>query len=257
MIEGNFLGSDPTGTVAPSNSKPQAHIAGNAPVNPRIGGTTPAARNLIAGGHDKIAFDPVGGVSGALIQGNLIGTDAGGTGGLANNGAGVVSDARDQLHHRRPHGLGAQRHLEQRAARASRSAAIRLPGTVVSGNYIGVDVTGVAPLGNFDRGINVDSPAVTIGGTSAGARNIISNNGGIGIVLGNGPTGSSAVVQGNHIGTDATGTVAMGNGDRGIHVGGGQPHDRRDRPRRGQHHRQHEEVRQQHRRRRLPPVQPG
>ena len=220
VIEGNFLGSDATGTLAPSASKPQAHIAGNAPVNPRIGGTTPAARNLIAGGHDKIAFDPVGGVSGALIQGNLIGTDVAGTGGLANNGAGVVLTRAVNATIGGPT-AAARNVISNNGGTGIEIGGEPSSGLVVSGNYIGVDVTGAAPLGNFNRGINIDSPAVIIGGTSAGARNVISGNGSIGIVLGNGPSGSSAVVQGNYIGTDATGTVAMGNGDRGIHVGGG------------------------------------
>jgi len=221
VIEGCFLGTDPTGTTAPSPSNfPTAHIAGNAPVSPRIGGTTPAARNLISGGHDKIAFEPVGGVNGALIQGNLIGTNAAGTEGLPNNGAGVVLT--------RPLNstIGGNTVAARNVISGNGGTGIEIggepsSGIVVAGNYIGVDVTGAAPLGNSDRGINVDSPAVTIGGASVGARNVISSNGGIGIVLGNGPSGSLAVVQGNFIGTDATGTVAMGNGDRGIHVGGG------------------------------------
>jgi len=220
VIEGNFLGSDPTGTLAPSASKPQAHIAGNAPVNPRIGGTTPAARNLIAGGHHKISFDPVGGISGALIQGNLIGTDAAGTGGLANNGAGVVLTRAVNAT------IGGPTASARNVISNNGQSGIEIngdpsSGVVISGNYIGVDVTGTAPLGNFNRGIEVESLAVTVGGATAGARNIISNNGGIGIVLGGGGSGSSAIVRGNYIGTDATGTVAMGNGDRGIHVGGG------------------------------------
>jgi hypothetical protein len=222
VIEGNFLGSDPTGTTAPSPSNfPDAHISGAAPVNPRIGGTTPAARNLISGAHQKIDFIPSGGVgvSGGLIQGNLIGTDKTGTGGLANNGSGIYLE--------RPvnctiggNTAAARNVISGNGVNGIEMGGPGSSGVVIAGNYIGVDVTGTAPLGNFNRGIDLNSDFVQIGGPTAGERNIISNSGGIGIVLGGGGGGSSTIVQGNYIGTDATGTVAMGNGDRGIHVGG-------------------------------------
>ncbi len=93
------------------------------------------------------------------------------------------------------------------------------PNVLVAGNYIGVDVTGAAPLGNGNQGINLDSNNVTIGGSAPGAGNVISANGGIGLVLGSSAGSMVAIVQGNLIGTDASGTIAMGNGDRAIHVG--------------------------------------
>jgi hypothetical protein len=220
VIEGNFLGTDPAGMTAPSPSNfPQAHIAGNAPVNPRIGGTTPAARNLISGAHDKIAFEPVGGASGALIQGNLIGTDKTGTGGLANNGTGLTLTRVVNCT------IGGGTAAARNVISGNGTTGIELGGTpssgvVIAGNYIGVDVTGTAKLGNFNQGISIGSPDVTIGGATPGSGNVISNNGGIGIVLGSSGTTHDVVVQGNYIGTDASGTAAMGNGDRGIHVGG-------------------------------------
>ena len=50
-----------------------------------------------------------------------------------------------------------------------------------------------------------------IGGTVPEARNIISGNGNLGnIALGHNNSGSAATVQGNYIGTDVTGTRALG-----------------------------------------------
>src|SRR2546423_203833 len=61
--------------------------------------------------------------------------------------------------------------------------------------------------------IAMDSPsgANVIGGTNAAARNVISANGG-GISL----SSSENVIQGNFIGTDASGTIALGNALDGI-----------------------------------------
>src|SRR5262249_29422244 len=60
----------------------------------------------------------------------------------------------------------------------------------------------------------------TIGGTSAGARNVISGNALDGIVISDsGTTGN--VVQGNYIGTDITGAVALANANDGVLIQAG------------------------------------
>ena len=89
-------------------------------------------------------------------------------------------------------------------------------GNVIEGNFIGTDATGLVDLGNTDAGIAVrDSPDNTIGGTTPEARNVISGtkvsfqDTGQGIAI-TGPASVRNLVQGNFIGTDATGTQALG-----------------------------------------------
>src|SRR5205823_299602 len=92
-------------------------------------------------------------------------------------------------------------------------------GNLILGNFIGTDVNGSLALGNMGGGVSISGGASnnTVGGTAAGARNLISANGfgGVGIVDKN-ATGN--MVLGNYIGTDVTGMTALGNGVFGVNI---------------------------------------
>jgi len=90
-------------------------------------------------------------------------------------------------------------------------------GNQVLGNYIGLNAAGNAALPSF-QGIVVGSSNNIIGGTTPAARNVIVAGGqGNIVILGGGPFATSGnVVQGNYVGTDASGNVALGFADHGI-----------------------------------------
>jgi uncharacterized repeat protein (TIGR01451 family) len=88
-------------------------------------------------------------------------------------------------------------------------------GIIISGNWIGIDATGKAAAANL-VGVAVGGSNNQIGGATPAARNVISGNTGAGIGLN---AGSNNLVQGNFIGTDITGTVALGNKNAGISIG--------------------------------------
>ena len=87
-------------------------------------------------------------------------------------------------------------------------------GNTIRGNYIGTDVTGTSELGNNSAGITAES-WTTIGGAAPGEGNVIAANGHLGeheVPIGRQVwlTGDHNTVIGNLIGTDRTGTVALG-----------------------------------------------
>lgn len=105
-------------------------------------------------------------------------------------------------------------------------------GVTIVGCHVGVLPDGVTPAGNGGDGIRVSwSDGTVIGGGLATERNVVSANGRSGIALestgfppvngGRGATGSGGLVLGNHIGTDVTGTVDLGNNDHGVQIDDG------------------------------------
>src|ERR1051325_11550558 len=88
---------------------------------------------------------------------------------------------------------------------------------VVAGNLIGTDVTGMRPLANGGGMLVVNAVGNIIGGGDMGARNVISANTTYGVHVWLGRA-SNNVIAGNFIGTDITGTNALGNGGSGIRI---------------------------------------
>lgn len=85
-------------------------------------------------------------------------------------------------------------------------------GDTIKGNFIGVAVDGTTVAGNGGDGIFMDNaPGDVIGGLTTAARNVIAGNAGAGIHMG-GSGSSENVIEGNYIGTDSSGTVALNSG---------------------------------------------
>ena len=90
----------------------------------------------------------------------------------------------------------------------------------MAGNFIGTDVTGTLALGNGGDGMTIEMGAssnfiggvdTNSGGSLAGLGNVISANKGNGILItGAGATGMQ--IEGNDIGTNLSGSAALGNG---------------------------------------------
>jgi hypothetical protein len=218
-VQGNFIGTNATGTQALGNGV-GVYILGGASNN-LIGGTAAGAGNVISGNAHHGVFLVDSGTSGNVVQGNRIGTDVNGTAALGNVDDGVRIESSANANTVGGTAAGAGNLI---SGNGGHGVVLNLPGTsgnVVQGNYIGTDATGTRAIGNSYAGVLVEGGASsnTIGGTVAGARNVISGNDRWGIVLIlSGTTGNQ--VQGNFIGTNATGTQALGNGV-GVYILGG------------------------------------
>src|SRR5262249_36549955 len=87
---------------------------------------------------------------------------------------------------------------------------LRARGHFIWGNFIGTAATGTIDLGNGHDGINILTDFNHIGTSGVEDRNIISGNNRHGIYI-SGPTAANNGIYDNYIGTDATGTVDLGN----------------------------------------------
>ena len=202
IIQANYIGIDATGTLARKNFG-GILVANSA--NNLIGGTTAAARNVISGnGGGGIDLSGTNNV----IQGNFIGTNAAGTSAVLNTVGVQIQSSQfiNNLIGGTAPGAGNLISGNQRAI------AISAPNNTVQGNLIGTDVTGTVALPNSSLGIDIRGANNLVGGVVPGARNVISANGSVGIMI----SGPGSKLQGNYIGTDITGTVAMGNGGTGV-----------------------------------------
>ena len=85
FVQGNFIGTDITGTLDRGNSNQGVLILG--PNGNTVGGAG-GARNVISGNSTGIRVDNLGG-TGNLVQNNFIGTDVNGTNPVGNAGRGL------------------------------------------------------------------------------------------------------------------------------------------------------------------------
>ena len=222
-IEGNFIGTDVTGMIVDPPAAGQADACGNnlngvlanGSPNNTFGGTGPEDRNVIAGNGvrttpasgDGIEISGAG-ATGNTVIGNFIGMDKLGAADRGNilNGVLISGVANNTV--------GGTASTARNLISGNNSDAVEITGSgasgnTVLGNYLGTDVGGTLDRGNGANGvlINVGTNNV-VGGTAAGARNLISGNAGGVLIQGAGATGN--LVAGNYVGTDPDGYARLG-----------------------------------------------
>ena len=233
IIAGNKIGTNAAGTAALGNSL-HGIFLGDGSSNNTIGGTAAGAGNVISGNGtfpvtlqtSSSILSTQGGVgvyidgantSGNVVLNNYIGTNVEGTAALPNSVIGVLIYLSS--------GNSVQRNLIsgngfvglEIAGETGGAASLNL----VQGNLIGTNFDGTTAIPNGLDGIFIsNAPNNTIGGTAAGAGNLISGNGSVGIQL-FGPLTRGNVVQGNALGLNSAGRPTLPNRAGGIFVNTG------------------------------------
>ncbi len=211
VIKGNYIGTNPAGDAAIGNGSYGIYVSG-CPYTV-IGGTASGEGNIVSGnGGDGIGIG--GSPGGVTLYGNWIGLNAAGTGSLPNASVGLtigsdgntiggsISGARNVI-----------------SGNGRDGVSMSGEGNLFMGNYVGVDPTGMAAIGNAFDGVALHSAdGNTIGGTGPGEGNVISGNGGRGLQI-DGSTGN--YIRGNIIGLNAAGNAAVPNDGQGIILIGG------------------------------------
>lgn len=217
IVEGNTIGVNPQGTGSQGNADDGIHISLGAHRNV-IGGSTFAQRNLIGGNGSDGVFLTMGAMSNTVC-GNYIGTDASGTLSIPNGDDGV--HLSQGVHHNRIGGTGIG---EGNLISGNTGYGVYLRGVgtranEIQGNTIGTSLNGSDALANARDGVHIAEAASenTIGGLVDGAGNLISGNGGNGVLIVGQETLSNHIV-GNLIGTSADGDARLGNAGEGIKI---------------------------------------
>ena len=174
-IFGNFVGVDPTGTTAmPNGTAPMT----GAPTSGDGIQLVNASNNFI-GSTNPADRNVVSGnfLDGIHVEGTLTAPSTGNL--IQGNFVSIAADGKSSV--------------------GNRTAAAPAPGTAEGNNLFGIEISG----GNLN----------TVGGSVAGARNVVGFNG-AGIEVDNG--GQQNIIQGNYSGVGADGVTPVGNLLHGI-----------------------------------------
>jgi hypothetical protein len=204
-VQGCYIGTTADGNSALPNGIGISIVASHC----LIGGPNPQDRNVISGNKVQGIFLDI--FSGdARIEGNYIGVSASGLAPVGNY-IGLNVRAPNNT-------IGGTDAGKRNVISGNLNAGIQidLPGNRVQGNYIGVAPDGVTAMGNGAAGINIVGVNNVIGGGSAKAGNVISDNYlGINVIEGGGNR-----IQNNLIGVGADRTTPLGNRFAGIWIDG-------------------------------------
>jgi parallel beta-helix repeat protein len=213
VVQGNIVGLGSAGTNALGNTVNGVSID-SASFN-SIGGPDSSARNIISGNTNHGIEIYNASATGNSIQGNYIGTSLSGQSALGNKACGLrVLSPGNTIG---GSSSGAGNLISGNAQDGVFLDGNKAAGNLVQGNLIGTMAGGASALGNGRAGVGISgAPGNTIGGTG-NAGNLLSANGDAGVYLiSSGATGN--LVQGNLIGTDITGTLALGNTYEGLYL---------------------------------------
>lgn len=214
-VVGNFIGTTAQGDAAAANGRDGVAVAGGATGN--MIGLGATGGNLISGNlRDGVSIRGAG-TSGNTVRGNFVGLNQPGAAAIPNGRAGVwVADGADG------NTIGGTAAGETNAIGGNKSFGVMVSGadqTVIRGNRIGTKADGTGSVANRSHGVFVTGGSIgtKVGGTEAGAGNVIANNKGNGVLVGTDPGAGYRTAAG--AGTSILSNVIVSNGRLGIDRG--------------------------------------
>jgi M6 family metalloprotease-like protein len=206
-IQRCFIGLSPTGNTSAPNQ--WGVVLRSGAKQNLIGQVNAVDGNVISGNTSGgvALYDP--GTNDNTVRNNRIGTNAAGTNALPNGFGVMVSDS------------ALRTLIIQNLISGNTNSGVNIHNansSSVRGNVIGLNAAGNAALPNtWGVYLSGTSTLNTIGGRTAGERNILSGNSGVGVGIVGAPQN---VVAGNYIDTNPAGMSAIGN-DWGVWVADG------------------------------------
>lgn len=212
-IEGNYIGIDATGLKPIPNVETGINIAAPGSV----------VRGNVISGHASAGVKVLGAGSSTSIEGNLVGTNAEGLAAIPN-GQGVLVQGDSSTIKPESVVIGGVTATSRNILSGNLYSGLSITGqarnSMVRGNYIGTDITGMNALPNGRGGVVISRGSNhVIGGAVVGARNVISGNAEAGLTFDTGAFNN--VAQGNYIGVAADGVKPLGNTSSGFREGNG------------------------------------
>lgn len=210
VIQGNWIGLDKTGTYAAKNGG--KGIVVSTPNN-TIGGTGSRDRNVISGnGSSGVQLWSTSSYNNIVI-GNYIGTDYTGQKAVGNSTVGVAINSSSGNR------IGGLQSNERNIISGNKTNGIVVNGAGsknnrILGNYIGLNAAGTKAVPNQWYGVEISRDNNLV------QKNVISGNSRSGIALWMSSAYGNKIV-GNLIGTDKTGSYAIGNGWKGLEITNG------------------------------------
>jgi len=207
IVRNSSIGTNYAGTMAIPNGLHGIYL--DAGADHVIGGSVGGQGNIISGNASSgIYADPD--VFGDIVAGNLVGTNGVGEAALGNGSYGMLLSNSFVV--------GGTTLAERNIVSGNGTTGIGITGSgnEIYGNTIGLDNTATYAIPNLSHGISlqIGSSNTTIGGNSTASGNVISGNG----INGIGSSDATVQMFNNRIGTDGTGTVAVGNGGHGVEI---------------------------------------
>lgn len=217
-VAGNRIGTNADGEASLPNHEHGVHIS-NAP-RTFVGGlsNTPGTMpgNVISGNARSGVFIEGSGASETRIEGNLIGTNSGGTAPVPNGENGVYVLAAPGTC------IGCEVEAASNVISGNIGSGVRLQGigphgplTQVARNYVGTSISGTEAIGNSTGILLIDCYGIIVGRLfgSGSDGNVISGNRNAGLRL---VASHHTDINKNYIGVDVTGQLAVGNGGAGV-----------------------------------------